>query len=149
MRIGFADRNPAVQHSPASVSCAILFRNTGGGWHCSRNGGAANLLSSEYNRRECRGQPCRRNSVAQIEAVTATSNSFVPVIDIAPYLAGTPEGKRRVAAELDRACREVGFYIIVGHGVDPRLIEQIETVSREFFDLPLDEKMKVHIGNTA
>ena len=76
------------------------------------------------------------------------SNSFVPVMDIAPYLAGTPEGKRRVAAELDRACREVGFYIIVGHGVDPRLIEQIETVSREFFDLPLDEKMKVHIGNT-
>ena len=86
--------------------------------------------------------------MAQIEAVTATSNSFVPVMDIAPYLAGTPEGKRRVAAELDRACREVGFYIIVGHGVDPRLIEQIETVSREFFDLPLDEKMKVHIGNT-
>ena len=70
--------------------------------------------------------------MAQIEAVTATSNSFVPVIDIAPYLGGTPEGKRRVAAELDRACREVGFYIIVGHGVDPRLIEQIETVSREF-----------------
>jgi isopenicillin N synthase-like dioxygenase len=76
--------------------------------------------------------------VAQIDAVTASSNSFVPVIDIAPYLAGTPEGKRRVAAELDRACREVGFYIIVGHGVEPRLIEQVETVSREFFDLPLD-----------
>jgi isopenicillin N synthase-like dioxygenase len=52
------------------------------------------------------------------------------------------------SAELDRACREVGFYIIVGHGVDPRLIEQIETVSRQFFDLSLDEKMKVHIGNT-
>ncbi len=86
--------------------------------------------------------------MAQIDAVTANSNGFVPVIDIAPYLAGTPEGKRRVAAELDRACREVGLYIIVGHGVDPRLIEQVETVSRELFDLPLDEKMKVHIGTT-
>lgn len=71
---------------------------------------------------------------------------FVPVIDIAPYLAGTPEGKRHVAAQFDRACREVGFYVIVGHGVDPTLVEQVETVSREFFDLPLDEKMKVHIG---
>ena len=68
--------------------------------------------------------------MAQIDAVTANSNSFVPVIDIAPYLAGTPEGKRRVAAELDRACREVGFYIIVGHGVDPRLIDEVESVSR-------------------
>jgi isopenicillin N synthase-like dioxygenase len=94
------------------------------------------------------GQPYRRNSVAQIDAVTANSNSFVPVIDIAPYLAGTPEGKRRVAAELDRACREVGFYIIVGYGVEPRLIREVETVSREFFDLPLDEKMKVHTGTT-
>ena len=86
--------------------------------------------------------------MTQIEAIAATTNSFVPVIDIAPYLAGTPEGKRRVAAELDRACREVGFYIIVGHGVDPPFIEQMETVSREFFDLPINEKMKVHIGNT-
>ena len=84
--------------------------------------------------------------MAQIDAITANANSFVPVIDIAPYLAGTPEGKRRVAEQLGRACREVGFYVIVGHGVDPGLVEQVETVSREFFDLPLDEKMKVHIG---
>jgi len=80
------------------------------------------------------------------DAVTQNNNGFVPVIDIAPYLAGTPEGKRRVAAQLDRACCEVGFYVIVGHGVDPRLVEEVETVSREFFDLPLSEKMKVHIG---
>jgi len=84
--------------------------------------------------------------VAQIDAKTAIPNSFVPVIDIAPYLSGTPEGKRRVAKQLDRACREVGFYVIVGHGVDPALIEQVETVSRAFFDLPLDEKMKLHLG---
>jgi isopenicillin N synthase-like dioxygenase len=86
--------------------------------------------------------------VPEIDTATAKLSSFVPVIDIAPYLAGNSEGKRRVAAELDRACREVGFYIIVGHGVDPRLIEDVESVSREFFDLPLDEKMKVHVGNT-
>ena len=72
--------------------------------------------------------------------------SFVPVIDIGPYFAGTPEGKRQVAEKLGRACREVGFYVLIGHGVDPTLVDQVETVSREFFDLPLDEKMKVHIG---
>lgn len=87
-------------------------------------------------------------SLRKENAVTRNqADGFVPVIDIAPYLAGTPEGKRRVAVQLDRACREVGFYVIVGHGVDPGLIEQVEAVSREFFDLPLDEKMKVHIGN--
>jgi isopenicillin N synthase-like dioxygenase len=51
-----------------------------------------------------------------------------------------------VAAQLDRACREVGFYVIVGHAVDPNLVAEVETVSREFFDLPPSEKMKVHIG---
>jgi len=76
----------------------------------------------------------------------AGADSFVPVIDIAPYLAGTPAGKRAVADALGRACREVGFYVIVGHGIDPALIDEVEAVSRAFFDLPLDEKMKVHIG---
>src|ERR1700749_2266387 len=95
-------------------------------------------------------RPARRVRGARLEAhgvrgredaMTQNNDGFVPVIDIAPYLAGTAEGKRRVAAQLDRACREVGFYVIVGHGVDPVLVEQVETVSRAFFDLPLDEKM--------
>ena len=87
--------------------------------------------------------------MAQVDTNSALSSahSFVPVIDIAPYLAGTPEGKRRVAAQLGRACREIGFYVIVGHGVDPALVDQVEAVSREFFDLSIDEKMKLHVGN--
>jgi len=86
--------------------------------------------------------------VAHIDAVVAGSQSFIPVIDMAPYRKGTPESKRRVATQLDRACREVGFYILVGHGVDARSIDEVDAVSREFFDLPLDEKMQVHIGST-
>ena len=76
--------------------------------------------------------------MAQVDTNSAlpSAHSFVPVIDIAPYLAGTPEGKRRVAAQLGRACREIGFYVITGHGVDPALVDQVEAVSREFFDLP-------------
>jgi isopenicillin N synthase-like dioxygenase len=86
--------------------------------------------------------------MAQIGAVAANANNVVPVIDLGPYFAGTPDRKRQVAAELNRACRDVGFYVIVGHGIDARLIEQTELVSREFFNLPIDEKMKVHIGDT-
>jgi isopenicillin N synthase-like dioxygenase len=83
--------------------------------------------------------------MGQINSAVAGSNSFVPVIDVSPYFAGTPEGKHRVAEQINHACREVGFYVIVGHGVDPQLINEVEIVSREFFDLPLEEKMKVHI----
>ena len=82
-----------------------------------------------------------------VQIIPAKADSFVPVIDMAPYFAGTPEGKLRVAAELDRACREVGFYVIVGHGVDPAFDRADRMRIARFFDLPIDEKMKVHIGD--
>lgn len=87
--------------------------------------------------------------MGQTNSGVARSNSFIPVIDVSPYFAGTQETKQRVAGQIGRACREVGFYVITGHGIDPKLIEDVEAVSREFFDLPVDEKMKVHIEATG
>lgn len=66
----------------------------------------------------------------------------VPVIDIAPFLAGSSEGRARVATQVGRACEEIGFLIVKGHGVPRELVEQMYDVSRRFFDLPLEEKMK-------
>lgn len=87
--------------------------------------------------------------MGQMNSGIARSNGLIPVIDLSPYFAGTADAKRYVAQQIGRACREVGFYVIVGHGVDPKLIEDVELVSREFFDLPVDEKMKVHIEATG
>jgi isopenicillin N synthase-like dioxygenase len=81
------------------------------------------------------------------EHASTTADGFVPVIDIAPYLAGDEEGKRQVAEQVDRACREVGFYVITGHGVSEALLGEVERVARGFFDLPVEEKMKVHVGD--
>lgn len=67
----------------------------------------------------------------------------VPVIDISPFLAGTPQGKRQVAEQVGQACKDIGFLTIVGHGVDKDLIAETYRTSREFFNLPLEEKMKV------
>ncbi len=67
----------------------------------------------------------------------------VPVIDIAPFRLGNGEQKRLVAQAVDQACRDIGFLVIGGHGVDPALIAETREVSRAFFDLPLVEKMRV------
>jgi isopenicillin N synthase-like dioxygenase len=67
----------------------------------------------------------------------------VPVIDVAPFRDGTAAGKRRVADEIARACTDIGFFTIVGHGVDPGVVERMFRVSRAFFDLPLAEKQAV------
>ena len=66
----------------------------------------------------------------------------VPIIDLAPYLEGTAKGKAKVAAEVGRACTDIGFLSIVGHGVPNELIEKCYAVSKEFFDLPSAEKRK-------
>jgi isopenicillin N synthase-like dioxygenase len=67
----------------------------------------------------------------------------VPVVDIAPFLAGAPAAKRAVAREIGRACTEIGFFTIVGHGVSAQLVSRMLAVTRAFFDLPLDEKLRV------
>jgi isopenicillin N synthase-like dioxygenase len=68
----------------------------------------------------------------------------VPVIDIAPFREGGPEGRASVAAAVDAACRDIGFLVVSGHGVTPRTLTEVGEVTRAFFDLPLEEKMRVH-----
>jgi len=71
------------------------------------------------------------------------AKAVVPVIDISPWRDGDPAARRALAAEVDQTCREIGFMVIGGHGVDPGLIDAVETLSRAFFDLPLEEKMRI------
>ena len=71
------------------------------------------------------------------------TKAAVPVIDISPWHRGDAAARCALAAEVDRTCREIGFMVISGHGVDPDLIAAVETVSRTFFDLPLEEKMRI------
>ncbi|HEX9463143.1 MAG TPA: 2-oxoglutarate and iron-dependent oxygenase domain-containing protein [Alphaproteobacteria bacterium] len=70
----------------------------------------------------------------------------MPVIDIAPSLWGTAAARQSVAREIRRACETIGFLTITGHGVSQHLIDDADGLSREFFDLPLDEKLKIDIG---
>lgn len=67
----------------------------------------------------------------------------IPLIDVAPFLEGSAAGKRIVAEQAGRACEDIGFFTIVGHGVSKDLIDQMYDVSKAFFDLPMTEKMKV------
>ncbi len=67
----------------------------------------------------------------------------VPVIDIGPFCSGGPAAKAAVADAVDRACRDIGFLVISGHGVPPTLVAEMEEASRRFFDLPLAAKLAV------
>jgi isopenicillin N synthase-like dioxygenase len=58
---------------------------------------------------------------------------MIPTIDLSL-------GPGGIAADVRRACEEVGFLTVVGHDVDHALIDDVAARSRAFFDLADDEK---------
>jgi isopenicillin N synthase-like dioxygenase len=67
----------------------------------------------------------------------------VPVIDVAALLDGTDSKMRAVAEAIDAACRELGFFVISGHGVDPQLRRDVDEAAREFFALADEAKAAI------
>lgn len=73
----------------------------------------------------------------------------VPIIDIKPLISGdfdSPEAKSLVSS-LHDVCKEHGFFYITGHGIDTSLITKLDTLSSAFFELPFEEKNKIHMKN--
>ena len=59
--------------------------------------------------------------------------SAIPVIDVAPLVVGSTEQAHAVARALGRACRDVGFFYITGHGVPAELLARVFENSAAFF----------------
>lgn len=71
----------------------------------------------------------------------------IPVIDVLP-LRGGP-GRAEMVAAIGQACREIGFFYAVGHGVDEARIASVYAQAKRFFDLPVAEKEKIAIERSA
>jgi isopenicillin N synthase-like dioxygenase len=69
----------------------------------------------------------------------------LPIIDIGPLASGTA-GCDEVARQIGLACRQTGFFYIVGHGVDEKLQLRLETHSRRFFGQDLETKLEIGMG---
>ena len=66
---------------------------------------------------------------------------FVPIIDIGNWDAGDADRRRQIADEIDRACRDVGFLQVVGHGVPAAIIDTVLAASDAFFGQSLADKV--------
>jgi isopenicillin N synthase-like dioxygenase len=78
------------------------------------------------------------------------SDMSVPVIDVAPLArAGTDNEVYGVAKTIDAACRDLGFFVISGHGVDPQLRRDLDEAAREFFELPDETKTSIAMSRAG
>ncbi|MCW5736807.1 MAG: isopenicillin N synthase family oxygenase [Enhydrobacter sp.] len=73
------------------------------------------------------------------------THDTIPIIDLGPTLAGEPGALQQAAGQLRHALTEIGFYFIVNHGIERRLISGAYEQAARFHALPLEEKMRIRI----
>ncbi|CAN4089455.1 unnamed protein product [Withania somnifera] len=72
----------------------------------------------------------------RLSEVTVCEN--VPIIDL-----GCTD-RTQIICQIGEACRIYGFFQVINHGVPKNVVEQMLEVAREFFRLPVEEKLKLY-----
>lgn len=71
------------------------------------------------------------------------SGVTVPIIDISALIRDSDDSAiMETSSLIGNACREVGFFIILGHNVDRSVIDAAWEATSQFFELDLDEKLQ-------
>jgi uridine phosphorylase len=89
---------------------------------------------------EGRGSALAKNQVTNCDQFVAVEE--VPILDMKDWYSGTPEGRTKIVGELSRACQDVGFFFLRGHGMSDAVCDGIFDSSRRFFDQKQAEKLK-------
>ncbi|HQT64235.1 MAG: hypothetical protein B7Z75_08850 [Acidocella sp. 20-57-95] len=80
---------------------------------------------------------------AQLEA------AHIPLIDFGPFLHGTPAERDATARQIGEACRQIGFFYIINHGIPAQLIADTYAQAKRFFALPAAQKAEIAIEKSA
>lgn len=71
------------------------------------------------------------------------NDMVIPILDWQRFLSETTRAE--FAVDLGRACRDTGFFVLTGHGIDAALIDKVFQAADTFFGLPRDEKARLDI----
>jgi len=85
------------------------------------------------------------NAVARARSPRVTE-ATIPVIDFGPCFAGASGALDATAAQFRAALEDVGFLVMVNHGVPPDFIDRTFHEARRFHDQPLDRKMALRMN---
>ena len=77
----------------------------------------------------------------------AVQAETLPTLDLRRFDAGGAE-RPRFLNKLLMAARNVGFFYLVGHGIENSLIRDVLSVSRRFFALPEKDKLAIEMVNS-
>lgn len=85
-------------------------------------------------------------SIMEPVAVTTSSKlDSIPLIDVGALHAGSAAERLALSQRIGRACRDIGFFYVTGHGVERALMDETFAAARTFFALSGAEKEAISI----
>jgi isopenicillin N synthase-like dioxygenase len=60
--------------------------------------------------------------------------SSLPVIDLSNF----EERKQEIVRDIENACKNVGFFYVVNHGIPKDVVQKMFQDSKDFFKLPTE-----------
>jgi isopenicillin N synthase-like dioxygenase len=79
--------------------------------------------------------------------MTSAVSTSLPLIDISRFDRGGAE-RTALLDELRRAAHQVGFFYVVGHGIDRSVTDGVFRAAEEFFALPLEDRLAIENVNS-
>ena len=73
----------------------------------------------------------------------------IPVVDLADFISGNSEKKKKFVEKLGKAFEEVGFVAVRNHGIPDELIDKLYNNVQQFFSLPSEKKKGFEIPELA
>ncbi|KAF2102549.1 Clavaminate synthase-like protein [Rhizodiscina lignyota] len=70
----------------------------------------------------------------------------IPKIDMSPIFSESLEERKKVAAQVGKACKEVGFFYAVNHGVSEETIQGAFRAVENWFSQPEEVKLETNIN---
>jgi isopenicillin N synthase-like dioxygenase len=100
------------------------------------------MLNQDFNRFD-QVRKAHTYRLAEHESDAFDEDYAIATLDMAPFLRGDARDKARFAEAFAAALQEIGFAVLVGHGVDAALYDAMEEQVLDLFtSTPLDDKMR-------
>lgn len=72
----------------------------------------------------------------------------IPVIDFKDAYNKDPTKRKELAQQVYDACVRIGFFYMKNHGVDESIMTNVFQAAKDFFSLPLEDKMAIDLNKS-
>ncbi|MGE0735658.1 MAG: isopenicillin N synthase family dioxygenase [Alphaproteobacteria bacterium] len=81
-------------------------------------------------------------------SIILRQESEIPLVNLGPFRAGEAGAKAATAQAIGRALETIGFFGLVNHGLPDSAVDRALAAAREFFALPIADKLHVKINTS-